>query len=245
MVKTKTVEDQSNENVPNLYDRLETLPDFRRAEGKRHELRLALIIVIMAIMSGYGGLRPIEDFIKKNRKELLKLFRPNKDRLPSRSTITRILENVDFNDLNKIVTDWFGTQVGTKLAVNEWLAADGKAIGGTVTDAKNSYQEFTGLVTLFRAKTKEVVAVDRTNSKKENEIPKLQELIKTLGLEGLVISADALHCQTKTAKTIIESKNNYCLGVKGNQPKLLASLKKKYNRKPAGINSSDSGEKPR
>jgi len=216
----------SREGKPNLYDRLGTLEDRRRAEGKRHELRLAIMIAIMAIMSGYGGLRPTQDFIKKNEKELLKLFHPPKDRLPSRLTIARILQAVDFDSLNKIITIWFSEQI--EPIGKEWIAADGKAIGGTLTDAKNSYQEFTGLVSFLRVATKEILSAGRTNSKKESEIPKLRELVKALGLEGMVISADALHCQTETAKTIIESKNDYCLGVKRNQPKLHAQIKKKY-----------------
>jgi len=39
-------------------------------------------------------------------------------------------------------------------------------------------------------------------------------------LDGKVITADALHCQRKLARTIIEKGGDYVLQIKGNQPHL-------------------------
>ncbi|MFI3200350.1 MAG: hypothetical protein R3Y54_02330 [Eubacteriales bacterium] len=43
---------------------------------------------------------------------------------------------------------------------------------------------------------------------KSNEIPTVQNLIKTLKLKGCVIVADALNCQKDTAKAIVEQEAN-------------------------------------
>ena len=40
-------------------------------------------------------------------------------------------------------------------------------------------------------------------------------------LDGKVITADALHCQRATARTIVEQGGEYCLQLKANQPSLL------------------------
>jgi predicted transposase YbfD/YdcC len=55
---------------------------------------------------------------------------------------------------------------------------------------------------------------------KSNEIPAVQELLKILDINGCLIVADALNCQTKTAEIIVESGADYLLSVKDNQPTL-------------------------
>ena len=208
----------------NLYELLLELDDHRRAQGRMHELRLTLILVIMATMSGFQGLRAIGDFIKKNEKELVRTFKPKKDRLPSYLTIGRVLQNVDFDQLIKIFHNW--TIGYVKIADSEWISIDGKAIGGTVSGLRDSQQNFLNLVSAFSSKQKQILRVGKINNSKESEIPKARELIKMLDLEGVVYTLDALHCQKKTVKTIVQSGNDYCIGVKGNQKKLYAQLKK-------------------
>lgn len=41
-------------------------------------------------------------------------------------------------------------------------------------------------------------------------------------LDDKLVTADALHCQKTTARTIVEKGGDYLLQIKGNQPKLLA-----------------------
>lgn len=213
-----------NTKQKNLYELLLELDDYRRAQGQRHELRLVIMLVIMATMSGFHGLRSIGDFIKKNKKELLKTFQPKKDRLPSYLTAGRALQHIDFDELTKIFRKWTINYV--KIDKNEWISIDGKAIGGTVSGLRNSRQSFINLVSVFAGKRKQILQVGKIGNNKESEIPKVRELIKRLDLEGVIYTLDALHCQKETVKTIIESKNNYCIGVKGNQKKLYKQLKK-------------------
>ena len=67
----------------NLLDCFSEIPDFRRAQGRKHELPIVLIIAIMAIMSGYSWERAMWDFVKKNAEELRKYLKPKKWYLPS------------------------------------------------------------------------------------------------------------------------------------------------------------------
>jgi DDE_Tnp_1-associated/Transposase DDE domain len=207
----------------NLYEMFLDLKDHRRAQGRMHELRLVLILTIMATMSGFHGLRAIGDFIKKNEKELVGIFEPKKSRLPSYLTVGRVLANVDFDRLTKIFHAW--TIGYVKIEDSEWIAIDGKAIGGTVS-GQDKKQKFISLVSVFSAKQKQILRLGRINNGKESEIPKVRELIKMLDLQDVVYTLDALHCQKKTVKAIVASGNNYCIGVKGNQKKLHAQIKK-------------------
>ena len=76
-------------------------------------------------------------------------------------------------------------------------SADGKAIGGTVSNYNTDFQNFIILVTIFSSQRGIVLHCGKIESKKESEIPKIQELIKALDVENELFTLDALHCQKK------------------------------------------------
>jgi len=61
-----------------------------------------------------------------------------------------------------------------------------------------------------------------------NEIPTVQELLTWLDVQGCVVTADALHCQTETARQIVERGGDYVLPVKDNQPTLRQRLEETF-----------------
>lgn len=216
-------------STKNLYELFSEIPDYRRDQGKMHKLNFLLMIAMMSIMSGLYSLRSMGDFVKKNRQELISIFKPRNDKLPSFQTISRALQKIDFDQLNETFYKWATNYV--TIEKGEWLSIDGKAIGGTVNNYPKEQQSFISLVSVFASKQKQVLLIGKINNKKESEIPKLKELVKMMDLEGVVFSIDALHCQKETTKTIIESNNDYCIGVKGNQKKLHTQLKKTSKQK--------------
>ena len=208
----------------NLYELLGQLGDYRRGQGRRHSLRFIVILVIMSVMSGFDTLRAMGDFIRKNSCSILEIFKPNKDRLPSHQTIGRALQHIDFKQLSEIFRTWALCRVA--VSAREWISVDGKVIGGTLSNANNEYQKFTSMVSFFVSKSRQSMGSLKIDSKKDSEIPKLKELVNLLGLKDIVITADALHCQVDTTTAIVQSGNNYCIGVKKNQPNLLKEIKK-------------------
>jgi uncharacterized protein (UPF0335 family) len=60
------------------------------------------------------------------------------------------------------------------------------------------------------------VAVDAGS----NEITAVPKLLEMLELTGAVVTLDAMHCQTETAKMICNKGGDYILTVKDNQPTL-------------------------
>jgi hypothetical protein len=52
---------------------------------------------------------------------------------------------------------------------------------------------------------------------KSNEITAIPELIKTLDLQGAIVTIDAMGCQKKITQTIIDAKADYVIQVKDNQ----------------------------
>lgn len=63
------------------------LPDVRHSSGKRHQMALCLALFTLAITAGNRGFIAIGDWLKSYQRELLELFHPPKQRLPSYSTI--------------------------------------------------------------------------------------------------------------------------------------------------------------
>lgn len=61
-----------------LLEHLNQINDFRRGEGQRHELTMVLLIIIMATINGYHGIRAMWDFVKRNKEELIKCLKPKK-----------------------------------------------------------------------------------------------------------------------------------------------------------------------
>ncbi len=212
----------------NLFEMLSTIKDCRRLQGRRHSIGIILIIAIMATMSGYFGIRAMKDFTDKNRRKLLDLFKPKNGELPSRQTIGRVLQHLDFDELSNIFYEWSLSYA--VIEKHEWISIDGKAIKGTVSDCSKAQQRFISLVSIFASKKKQILTAGKINNKKESEIPKVKNLIRMLDLTGVIFTIDALHCQKNTTKTIVKSGNDYCIGVKGNQKSLHTQIKKTSNQ---------------
>ena len=76
---------------------------------------------------------------------------------------------------------------------------------------------------------------------KSNEIPALRELLKPLDLDGVVVSADAMHTQVDTAEWIRDQGGHYVLTVKGNQKTLRKMLKALPWKSVPSVSSVDTG----
>lgn len=55
---------------------------------------------------------------------------------------------------------------------------------------------------------------------KSNEITAIPELLKVLDLKGNLVTIDAMGCQKKIAKQIIDQEGDYVFNLKGNQSSL-------------------------
>jgi len=202
-----------------LYQELSTLTDKRRNQGKRHKLELIIMLVILSIMNGYHGFHAIDDFVKKHSKELIIIFKINKKRLPSYSTIRRNISKIEFDELNLIFEKW--TKIKIKIDDKEWVSLDGKEIRGSTFDDE---KRFINMVSLFFVNKKQTYMIGKVDDK-SNEIPKVQELISEFPGKKVVFRMDAMHCQKKTVEKILEKESFYVLEVKNNQKELLKKAK--------------------
>jgi hypothetical protein len=183
----------------------------------------------MAIMAGAKGERAIARFAENNKKDLIKALKIERKEIPTRYVFKGIIKNIDFAQLQNIFYQWALKIVNIK--EKDIISIDGKAIRGTVKNSQTGFQNFISLISVFVGERKQVLTTAKIETKKENEVPKVQELIEMLDLKDVTFTLDALHCQEKTVKIIKKTGNSYIIGVKNNQPKLCQDIKKDKNLK--------------
>ena len=173
-----------------------------------HPLINILKLVMIAVLCGMDELDKIIDYGENKKEFLEKEF--NIQLIPSKSTLTRVMAMVNPKWLSLSIVCILNTLIKNK---PNQIMLDGKAIKST--DAIKTIETMMNIVTAY---TDTGIALGQiTVDSKSNEIPAVRELIEMLNIEGLVVTADAMHCQKETAETIIKNKGDYVLQLKANQ----------------------------
>jgi len=167
------------------------LPDVRRAAGQRHHLALCLALFTLAVTAGNRGFLAIGDWLKSYRSELIALFKPPKQRLPSCSTIRRVLLKLDYADYSAALARFLGIEP----LPGETLAVDGKVLRGSYQlETDNPDSPPPPAIMLVRAYLVErgLILEPYQVDRKTNEIKALPAFIEQLALQGVVIAFDAI-----------------------------------------------------
>ena len=99
----------------------------------------------------------------------------------------------------------------------EIIAIDGKTLCHSYDTATE--RPAIHMISAWACKNSIVLSQVKT-SEKSNEITTIPELLKLLDLKGNIVTIDAMGCQKKIAKQIIEQEGNYVFNLKGNQSSL-------------------------
>jgi len=192
---------------------------FTEIEDPRHEsyVDYELCDVLVLVMGAVICVTEIKDMMTyfENTGDFYKEKFEIKT-IPSRSTISRVLDVVDPDAVVKVITHIMCTHAEL---IGEILAVDGKAIRGTGEKGKaNSFLQILSVYATESGVTLTQKPIERKN--KTNEIPVFQNMLDDLNIEGKTITADAMHCQKKTCEKIINKDGEYVFGLKGNQSTL-------------------------
>jgi predicted transposase YbfD/YdcC len=221
-----------------LIQKFKTVKDFRSPQGKRHSLDLVLTIILLSMLCGNTTYKQIEQFRAENEQKLIKSLNLVSQKLPSYSTIRRVMMGIKEEKINALF-NYFVSEIYADKDDLDWIAIDGKTLKNTINNYGEKKQNQLIMVSFFSQNTRLIINSDSFEGKKGSEIHQVQAMIKQCGLINKVFTLDALHCNKITTKEIISSKNDYLITVKRNQIKLfekLESLSKK--EKPLSVSES-------
>ena len=193
-----------------LIEMLRTLVDPRHARGVRHPLVTVVAISVCAALSGARGFRAIAEWAKELSRDTLRRLGSNRWTAPSEPTLRRVLQKLDADRLDAEIGRWL---LEHGQVAGQGLSVDGKTLRG----AHDAGQAPPHLLSAVLHQEGLVVA-QRAVGEKTNEIPELPRLLAPLTIAGAVVTADAIHAQTETARYIVEEKKaDYLFTVKDNQ----------------------------
>ena len=138
-----------------LLEHLKQVRDFRTQP--RYELWVILLLVVMGVLSGCTGYRALAEFVARHQTALLHLLALPYKRLPSYSTIRRILERIPFDSLTTTFNAW--ARETLVVQPGEHLAIDGQGIKATVVDYDQPLQDFVNIVSAFSIRAGIVVGL--------------------------------------------------------------------------------------
>jgi len=211
-----------------LMDALSAVPDPRKARGKQYSWILLLTLVRSALASGERSGHGIASWVAEHAAALLVWLHPERDRLPSESTLRRALRRVDVVALEQRLAQYTcpmavaaEPQVAVISVHGESLqgqALDGKAVRGACAHGQPTH--LVSLVQHTRAVTLAQVAV----AQKRNEISAAPARLLGRAGPGTVTTMDALLTQRSLAEQIEREGGYYLMVVKRNQRRLYDDL---------------------
>ena len=153
------------------------------------------------------------------RDEGTRRYRP-----PSDSTFQRVLKKCDAAQVATIVGTWLAEQ---EISAVAQLAVDGKVLRGSGRHDGKPLQLLSAVTHQLRL-TLDPIAI----KEKSNEIPALRPLLEKIKPPpGVLITADARHCQQASARFITqELGGDYLFGLKGNQSGILDKATRLLNQ---------------
>lgn len=195
-----------------------SLKDPRVERTRRHQLSDIVVIAILSTICDGEGWEDMQDF-GDHHEEWLQTFLDLPSGIPSEDTFRRVFNALNPDAFQECFSLWMHALAdGTR---GKLIAIDGKTV-------RRSFDKEHGLkpVHLLNAWVVEnqLVLAQVATEEKSNEITAIPKLLDLLQLKEATVSLDAMGCQKKIAKEIVDRGGNYLMGLKGNQGHLKDSV---------------------
>ncbi len=198
-----------------------SIEDPRSHINQLHKFVDILLIGIISVICGAETWKQMIEFAN-SKKDFLKEFLELPNGIPSEDTINRLFSSIDSSQFESCFIDWVNSI--SDLSKGQVIAIDGKTLRGAKSGGKKSPVH---MVSAWANQNNLVLGQVKVNDK-SNEITAIPELLKTLMIQGNIITIDAMGTQTNIANKIIENDADYILAVKGNQKELLNEIKDEF-----------------
>lgn len=203
-----------------LVAALAAIRDHRTKKGRRFPLPAMIMIALCAMLSGANDLMAIYRWGRRLSPKALQALGvdPKRRKAPCHATYHYVFQSLSAEDL----TAALGCLVKLEKGLGH-VAIDGKRLRGSQHDTSP------GVHMLHAFSTKLQAAVGSlTVPPDSGECIEAIELIKSLPLEGAVVTGDAAFTLRTIVEAIRERGGDYFLFVKANQPELEAELARAF-----------------
>ena len=197
-----------------------------RAANALHELVDVLFIALAAVLCGAKGATDMALF-GRSKEQLLRQFLRLEYGVPSHDTFSRVFRVLDpqaFENTFRRFMAAFAKANGVVLS--GIVALDGKALRGAYERGKAATPLH--MVNVFAAEARLALASRKAPGR--NEAQGALEVLRTLSLDGCIVTADALHCHRAFAATVLERGGDFVLALKQNQSKLFDVVARRFAR---------------
>lgn len=207
-----------------LLEALQSIPDHRTRKGRRFPLATIVLIALAAMLSGANDLMAISRWGRRLSPKALQALGADKKRrrAPCHATYHYVFQSISAADLT--------AALGALVKVDGGLghvAIDGKRLRGS------QHETSPGVHMLHAFSTKLTAAVGSLAVPPDSgECIEAIELLKSLPLDGAVVTGDAAFTTRAIADVIRERGGSYFLFVKGNQPELRSELERAFGDVP-------------
>ena len=218
-----------------VIEHFSTLTDPRIHVNKNdHKLIDIMVISICAVICGADGWTDIEEY-GNAKKEWFATFLELPNGIPSHDTFSRVLSFIHPEEFQQCFSGWI--QTAAEVTKGQVIAIDGKTLRRSYD--KKSSKAAIHMVSAWASASHLVLGQVKTNEK-SNEITAIPELLDILEIEGCIVTIDAMGCQKKITKKIIDGGGDYAIAVKGNQPSLYQAIDDLFGS--ASVEKLDSSE---
>jgi nitrogen fixation/metabolism regulation signal transduction histidine kinase len=138
---------------------------------------------------------------------------------PSETTFARLLRHLDNQALQRELLRWLDHLLGQRDPTGDQISVDGKEL-------LNS--QGVAVVSAYSVRTGRWLGSEPV-AEQSNEIPAAQTLLRRVELAGSLVTADAMHTQTETARIVVQERGgDYLFTVKGNQKGVADNARELY-----------------
>lgn len=201
-----------------LWDALRGIEDRRGKKGRQYKLPSLLGISIAAMLAGANDLIAIFRWGRRLKPEALRLLGIDDGVAPCHSTFHYFFQSLDADALAAALGKF---ALGDDRAGH--IAIDGKTLRGSRRlDAKPLH-----VLSAFASELGAVIG-DLVVEPDQNEITAAMALLKSLPLDGTIITGDAIFCQREICRHIRDANGHYLFVVKDNQPELKSDIAESF-----------------
>lgn len=185
--------------------------DDPRESNRRHLLFDIVVIAICAAICGADSWVDVELF-GKSKYQWLKQFLKLPHGIPSHDTFGRVFALLDAEQFQACFVEWVSAI--SDVFQGQVVAVDGKTLRRSHDKAigKQAIQ----MVSAWAAENRLVLGQMKVDDH-SNEITAIPELLALLEVSGCIVTIDAIGCQKKIARAIVNRDADYVLALKENQ----------------------------